>query len=156
MTTHHYEAAVSWSGSTSGGYRGYARDHVGSAASGTTTVELSADPAFRGDPARLNPEQLLVLAAASCQLLSFLSLAAREGIDVVHYEDGARGLMRDSPPGGSPMHIERIDLAPRITVAAGADVDRVLALVERAHRTCYIANSVVSDVVLSPAVAVRS
>jgi organic hydroperoxide reductase OsmC/OhrA len=155
MTTHLYDAAVAWSGSTAGGYRGYSRGHTGSAAPSPATLELSADPAFGGDPAQLNPEQLLVLAAASCQLLSFLALAARERIEVVHYEDDARGLMSDPRPDGSPMHIERIDLSPRITVTPGTEVDRILALVERAHESCYIANSLVSQVAVRAAVEVR-
>jgi organic hydroperoxide reductase OsmC/OhrA len=88
-----------------------------------------------------------VPAAASCQLLSFLALAAREGIDVLHYEDGARGLMSDTAAAhGLPMRIERIDPEPRITVAPGCTDDRVLALVERAHDTCCIANSLVSTI----------
>jgi len=86
---HRYSATCAWSGSTGEGYARYPRAHTGGAAPAAISLDLSADPAFRGDPTRLNPEQLLVLSAASCQLLSFLALAARAGLDVREYEDRA-------------------------------------------------------------------
>lgn len=86
MTTHLYDVALTWTGSTSD-VRTYDRSHQVTA--NGTGVALSADKAFRGDPAKLNPEALLVAAASSCQLLSFLAVAARAGIDVVSYEDDA-------------------------------------------------------------------
>ena len=43
----------------------------------------------KGDPAVLNPEQLLLMAASSCQMLWFLHLAAKARMDVVAYEDEA-------------------------------------------------------------------
>jgi len=50
-----------------------------------------ADSAFRGDSALLNSEQLVVMAASSCRLLSFLSVAAQHHVDIVGYVNAARG-----------------------------------------------------------------
>jgi len=90
-----------------------------------------------------NPEQLVVLAAASCQLLSFLSVAARARLDVVAYEDDAEGVM---PEGDHPVRLTRIVLRPRIVLAAGPTEQRVRHLVDVAHRECYIANSLHTDI----------
>jgi organic hydroperoxide reductase OsmC/OhrA len=90
---HTYRAQCSWSGTTAGGYPVYDRAHRGSAPPADPELSLSADPAFLGDPARLNPEQLVLLAAASCQLLSFLAVAARARLDVRDYRDDATALM---------------------------------------------------------------
>ena len=49
----------------------------------------------KGDPRQLNPEQLLVMAASSCQMLWFLHLAAKARMDVVEYEDAATGADAD-------------------------------------------------------------
>jgi organic hydroperoxide reductase OsmC/OhrA len=115
------------------------------------TLELSSDPAFRGDPALLNPEQLLVMAAASCQLLSFLAVAARARIDVVDYQDDAEGEMLDDDHD-RPVRITRITLRPRITIRAAVDDTRVRHLVDVAHHECFVANSLNTEVVIEPTV----
>jgi organic hydroperoxide reductase OsmC/OhrA len=146
--THRYAARVAWSGSTAEGYGHYTRAHDGSCAPAAQPLALSADPAFKGDPAKLNPEQLLVLAASSCQMLSFLAVAARARIDVVAYEDDAAGVM---PEADMPLRIARIVLRPRITVrGSAAEEDRLRQLADTAHRHCFIANSLTTAIVLEP------
>jgi organic hydroperoxide reductase OsmC/OhrA len=106
----------------------------------------------RGDPAVLNPEQLLLMAASSCQMLWFLHLAAKARIDVVSYEDEATALM---PEDDEPTRITEIALRPRIVVNGDASEERVRKLVETAHDYCYVANSLNSDVTIEPTVARR-
>lgn len=149
MTTHEYCAELEWAGSTGAGHRSYSREHTASLTAGTD-VRLSADAAFRGDAALPNPEQLLVVAASSCQLLSFLGAAAREGLDVVSYRDEASGRM---PADTVPMAITHIELRPVIRVR-DADPERVKELVVQAHEKCYIANSLRSEVHVNPFVEV--
>jgi organic hydroperoxide reductase OsmC/OhrA len=144
---HHYAARVSWSGSTGAGFAAYDRDHDASCPPAAEPLPLSADQAFRGDPERMNPEQLLVLAASSCQLLSFLAVVARARVDVVAYEDDAEGVM---PGDDRPMRITRIVLRPRITVRGDTSEERLRELVDTAHRECFIASSLRSEIVLEP------
>lgn len=148
---HHYRVTCTWSGSTGQGYDAYDRRHRAAAPPADADLELASDPAFLGDPRLLNPEQLLVLAAASCQLLSFLAVAARARLDVLAYEDCAEAVMPESTP---PTRITEITLRPRIAVRAPATEARVRRLVEVAHRECFIANSITSQVVLEPVVEV--
>lgn len=145
--THRYNVRCSWTGSTGAGYDAYDRTHQADAPPAATTLTLASDPTFLGDPACLNPEQLLVLSASSCQLLSFLAVAARARIDVVAYEDDAEGLM---PEDDRPVRLTRITLRPRITVAGDVGEDRLRHLVEVAHRECYIANSLRTELVVEP------
>jgi organic hydroperoxide reductase OsmC/OhrA len=147
MTTHHYQATLDWAGSTGLGYDHYDRTHTTTVAPAAIALDLTADPAFRGDPARLNPEQLLVLAVASCQLLSFLAATARARIDVVAYHDDAEGEMPDDE---RPMRVTRVTLRPRIAVRGDVADERILHLVEVAHRECYIANSITTEIVIEP------
>ena len=150
-TTHRYTARCSWRGSTGEGYERYAREHEATAPPAEAALALSADPHFRGDPERLKPAQLLVLAAASCQLLSFLAVAARGRIDVRAYDDDAEGVMPEDDP---PARITRITLRPRIVVGPGPTEDRVRRLVDLAHRECYIANSLTTAVEVEPAIEI--
>lgn len=159
-TTHTYRATTHWNGSTGAGYERYDRAHEAATEPATQPLTLTSDPAFRGDPSHLNPEQLLVLAASSCQLLSFLAVAARARIDVVAYEDDATGEMPEEP---RPARVTRIVLRPRITIrpAAAADAaaapstrqptrERLHRLVQVAHRECFIANSLTTRIEIEP------
>jgi organic hydroperoxide reductase OsmC/OhrA len=144
---HRYRARCSWTGSTGAGYDAYDRTHRAEAAPAGTELVLSSDPAFLGDPQLLNPEQLLLAAASSCQLLSFLAVAARARIDVVAYEDDAEAVMPEDDP---PVRFTSIVLRPRITVLAGGSggpsAEKVLRLVRLAHEECYVANSLRTEV----------
>lgn len=148
-TTHHYRVTCRWSGTTGGGYEAYAREHQAAAPPAEAGLTLSSDPAFRGDPRHLNPEQLVVLAASSCQLLSFLAVAARARLDVVAYDDDAEGVMPEDDP---PARLTRIVLRPTIHLAGQPSEARVRHLVEVAHRECFIANSLRTEIVVEPTI----
>jgi len=145
--THRYQARCHWQGSTAVGYESYDRAHCGAVPPSLCPIDLSTDPAFRGDPQRCNPEQLLVLAAASCQLLSFLTVAARARIDVRGYDDEAEGIM---PEDTEPVGLSAIRLRPTITIGPGHSRERLAHLVQVAHRECYIANSLTCQVSVEP------
>ena len=144
---HTFTVTCAWTGSTGDGYDAYDRSHRGAAPPAIAALDLTSDPVYRGDPNLLNPEQLLVLAASSCQLLSFLAVAARARIDVVSYTDDADGVMPENP---RPMRITRINLRPQITVRGAATEERVAHLCEVAHKECFIANSVTTEIVVTP------
>lgn len=149
MAEHEYTTTIAWNGSTGGGYRSFSREHTASLTP-MTDLTLSADAAFRGNAELTNPEQLLVVAASSCQMLSFLGAAARAEVDVVSYEDSARGTM---PLGSIPTSITDIELRPVIRVR-GAEREVVESLVHQAHEHCYIANSLRSEVRVIPLIEV--
>jgi organic hydroperoxide reductase OsmC/OhrA len=151
---HLYRTSLGWEGTTGSGYRSYDRTHRVGAPPADAALVLSSDPAFLGDPALLNPEQLLVAAASSCQLLSFLAVAARARLDVVGYRDDAEAVM---PEDDRPVRITRIDLRPEVlladTGAARPTDERLHHLAQVAHRECFIANSLTAEVVVTPTFA---
>jgi organic hydroperoxide reductase OsmC/OhrA len=106
----------------------------------------------KGDPAVLNPEQLLLMAASSCQMLWFLHLAAKARIDVVAYDDKAVALM---PQDVEPVRITEITLRPRISVSGDPSEERIRKLVHSAHEYCFIANSLNSVMSIEPTVERR-
>jgi len=139
-----YEAKVSWEGSTGLGWDHYDRTHLATAPPAEHELTLTTGES-KGDPRHLNPEQLVVMAASSCQMLWFLHLAAKARIDVTSYEDSAEGEM---PEG----RLTKIVLRPRIVVAPGPAEERVKHLAELAHHECNIANSLNSEVLVVPEV----
>jgi len=152
---HQYRCRVRWAGSTGVGYDHYNRDHIAEVLTADgeviapavdgTGLRMSGDAAFGGNGALLNPEQQLVTAAASCQMLSFLAVAARARLDVVDYVDDAVGEMSDADGW-----ITAIWLSPVVTVASDVAEDRLLHWTEVGHRECYIANSVRTDIRVTP------
>ncbi|WP_068266323.1 OsmC family protein [Janibacter limosus] len=145
METHSFTTALTWSGSTAVGHDMYSREHELTMSSYDITA--SSDAAFGGDAQLPNPEQLLVAAASSCQMLSFLAVAARARVDVTGYTDEAVGEM---PEGNRPMWVTRIVLRPQITLGSPAPRAKAERLVEVAHRECFIAQSVRSEIVVEP------
>lgn len=139
---HRYEVIVEWTGNRGTGtsdYRAYGRDHTLRAA-GKPVIEGSSDPAFRGDPSRWNPEDLLVASLAACHKLWYLHLAAVNGIAVTAYTDTASGLMIEEPATGG--RFSEVVLRPVVTVRSGDDAILALRLHADAHAKCFIANSV--------------
>ncbi|WP_114560236.1 OsmC family protein [Desertihabitans aurantiacus] len=138
---HRYAVGVRWTGDRgtgTDGYRSYGRDHVISTG-GRPDLLGSADPTFRGDTDRWNPEQLLLAALAQCHMLSFLHVCVREGVVVTGYTDAAEATMRVHPDGSGEF-VEAV-LRPRVTVAPGSPTD-LDELHHTANGLCFIARSV--------------
>jgi organic hydroperoxide reductase OsmC/OhrA len=151
MATHRYETRLRWTGSTGVGWEDYDREHSVTAPRAEQEVRLTTGES-KGDQTILNPEQLLVMSASSCQMLSFLHVAAKSRIDVVEYEDEATGFM---PDDAKPLRITEVTLRPRIVIEGQADEERVRNLVRIAHDHCFIANSLKSDMTIEPDIEIR-
>jgi organic hydroperoxide reductase OsmC/OhrA len=139
---HTYKVRVIWTGNLGDGTAsagGYSRAHTISA-TGKVDIAGSSDPSFRGDPARWNPEELLLASLSACHKLWYLGLCAQAGIVVLSYEDNAEGEMIEEPGGAG--QFTSVTLRPRITLAAGADEAQAGALHAAAHAMCFIARSV--------------
>jgi organic hydroperoxide reductase OsmC/OhrA len=150
--THEYTAEIRWSGNRGSGtssYRDYDRAHDVSA-EGKPTIAGSSDPAFRGDPARWNPEELLVASLAQCHMLWFLHLAAISGVVVTDYVDRPAGTMLEQDDGAG--QFTRVVLRPAVTVADASMRERSQHLHEDAHAKCYIARSVNFPVLHEPTI----
>src|SRR5437763_13281500 len=143
-----YQARIRWTGSTGLGWDSYDRTHTASAPPAEAEIGMTTGES-KGDPRLNNPEQLVVMAASSCQMLWFLHLAAKARIDVTRYEDHADAEM---PEDEEPVRLTRITLRPRIEVAGDAKDERVIRLAEKAHERCYVANSLNTRVVVEPSV----
>jgi organic hydroperoxide reductase OsmC/OhrA len=150
---HHFAVGLDWTGnrgSGTSGYREYGRDHV-LHTEGKHDIAGSSDRAFFGDTDRWNPEELLVGALAQCHLLSYLHVAASNGIVVVGYTDAATGVMEQTADGGG--HFTSVTLRPVVTIASG-DPALALELHHEASTKCFIASSVNFPVMHEPEIRV--
>ena len=125
---HEYRVTVTWQGNAgtgTSGYRDYGRDHLISA-DGKPDILASADPAFRGDPTRWNPEDLFLASLSACHKLWYLHFCSVSGVIVTAYEDQAEGTMQMDESGGG--RFTEIVLKPRVTIKAGTYPELALEL----------------------------
>jgi organic hydroperoxide reductase OsmC/OhrA len=141
MGTHRYDVSLEWTGNRGAGttgYRDYGRDLV-LRAEGKPELLGSADPTFRGDAGRWNPEELLVAALSQCHLLSYLHVAVSHGLVVTGYRDEPTGTMAQEGIGG---RFTRVLLRPAVTIADPTQVALAASLHREAGEACFIASSV--------------
>jgi organic hydroperoxide reductase OsmC/OhrA len=150
---HTYALTVRWTGNTGAGtesYRSYSRAHE-IRADGKPAVPASADPHFRGDAGRWNPEELLVSSLSQCHMLWYLHLCATHGVVVTDYVDQAGGTMRMDADGRGGAFTEVV-LRPHVTVADASMEERATALHADVPALCFIARSVAFPVRHEPVV----
>jgi organic hydroperoxide reductase OsmC/OhrA len=150
MKQHTYQVHVNWTGNLGEGtktYKSYRRDHT-IETTGKPPILGSSDPAFRGDPSRYNPEDLLVASLSSCHMLWYLHLCAVNHLTVVDYQDHASGVMQEHDDGSG--EFVSVTLKPNIRILPGDDREIALALHAEAHHLCFIARSVNFPVEVTP------
>ncbi len=153
--THEYDVTVTWTGNHGPGtttYTSYGREHEITSL-GAPMIVGTADPAFRGDPARWNPEQLQVAALSQCHMLWYLNLVAAAGVVVTAYEDDAHGVMTQDSSGAG--QFESVTLHPRVTITADSDEKAALRLHGDVPAFCFIARSVNFPVHHRPVVTIE-
>ncbi|MBA8990518.1 organic hydroperoxide reductase OsmC/OhrA [Curtobacterium pusillum] len=156
MTDHSYEVCVRWTGNHgtgTSGYREYGRDHDVLAA-GKADIAGSADPTFRGDRDRWNPEELVVAALAQCHMLSYLHVAVTQGFTVVDYEDRATASLNLNRDGSG--ELTEATLHPVVTILEADRVADAEAAHAMANSLCFIARSVAFPVHHVPRTKVRT
>ena len=148
-----HRATIRWRRETGGfGYEEYDRSHAWEFAGGVR-VEASSAPEFLGRAELPNPEEALVAALSSCHMLTFLAVASRKRLVVDAYEDEAVGVMAKNADGR--LALTRVVLRPRIAWGGERtpDATEIARMHEIAHRECFIANSVRTEVLVEPAEA---
>jgi organic hydroperoxide reductase OsmC/OhrA len=104
-------------------------------------VQVDAAPDWGGDPGNTNPEQALAAALSSCHMMTFLALAAKAKWPVASYYDRAVAHLGKNARG--QMSVTRVDLHPVVRFDTGFSVDaeKLEQMQHRAHRYCFIANT---------------
>ncbi|NGP88960.1 OsmC family protein [Fodinibius halophilus] len=147
---HRYQATIQWqrNGDAFTDNK-YSRKHQW-AFDGGVTIAASASPQVVpepfSDPAVVDPEEAFIASLSSCHMLWFLSIAAQEGYIVDGYSDHAEGKMQKNKKG--KLAVTEVILQPVVTFKQNQHPNRTAHnnLHHRAHRRCFIANSVLTDI----------
>ena len=152
---HIYKAKTDWTGNLGTGtseYRAYSRAHEVSGA-GKNVILASADPVYRGEASRYNPEELVVAAISGCHMLWYLHLCADAGVVVVDYTDEASGTLIESDDGNGKF--SEVTINPRVKITSESDAELAKSLHQKAHEFCFIANSMNFPVKFEPEITVE-
>ncbi|HEV2455175.1 MAG TPA: OsmC family protein [Verrucomicrobiae bacterium] len=143
-------ATIKWTRNSPDFLRGrYSREHTWTFDGGVTVPASSSPavvPAPFSNPACVDPEEAFVASLSSCHMLTFLFLAQKQGFQVDAYEDDAVGIVARGESGA--MWVSTVTLNPKITFS-GAKLPSSTEeekLHEMAHKQCFIANSVKTEV----------
>jgi organic hydroperoxide reductase OsmC/OhrA len=117
---------------------------------GGATVQISSSPHVVAEPfsnpALADPEEIFIAAISSCHMLFFLSMASRRKLVVDSYTDCPLAVLEKDPTGR--VGIQRLTLRPKVSFAdprnPGRDVIR--AIHDQAHASCFLANSVKTEI----------
>jgi len=112
----------------------------------THEVQCDAAPDWGGGLENTNPEQALAAAMSSCHMMTFLALCAKAKWPVASYHDYAEAHLGKNAKG--LMSVTRIDLNPVVRFDTGFSVsaDDMAQMQDRAHRYCFIANTLADSV----------
>ncbi|MGB6153925.1 MAG: OsmC family protein [Pricia sp.] len=143
---HTYKTNLKWTGNQGVGtasYKAFERSYTVSIANKPNLLG-SSDQAFRGDPTKYNPEELLVASLSSCHMLWYLHLCSEAGVIVTDYEDNAIGAMMETANGIG--RFTCVTLRPTVTVSNLSMIEEANVLHKKANALCFIANSVNFDI----------
>ncbi|WP_454765355.1 OsmC family protein [Cupriavidus campinensis] len=136
----------------------YSRKHVlrfdgGAEVPGSASPHVVPLP--MSDASAVDPEEMFIASIASCHMLWFLGLAAKQRFVVDRYVDQASGVMAKNAEGR--MAVTMVTLHPDVTFSGERQPSRedIDHLHHAAHDACFIANSVKSEVRCEPVYPAR-
>ena len=103
-------------------------------------------PDWNGSELNTNPEQALAASLSSCHMMTFLALAAKMNWPVISYKDNAIATLGKNSKG--QMSVTKVELNPKIEFSGSFVVndEEMKKIQDRAHRYCFIANSLGDEV----------
>jgi organic hydroperoxide reductase OsmC/OhrA len=116
-------------------------------AAGKPNIVVGSPPEFKGEPDVWAPEELLVGSLNTCMMLTFLTLAQRQGLTPIGYESAAEGLL-DNVEG--EYHITEVTVRPRVTLKSETELELARKSMESVEAHCFIANSINARITLTP------
>jgi len=144
-----HKVIISWQGRSEGfSYDNYDRTHQWEFEGGIQ-VKASAAPEYLGKSEYVNPEEALAASLSSCQMLTFLAIASLNKYTVESYEDEAVAVLEKNNDG--KMAITKVYLRPKVVFNSNIpDNNKITAMHHKAHSQCFIANSVLTEVIIEP------
>jgi organic hydroperoxide reductase OsmC/OhrA len=117
----------------------FSRNHTVTIKGKGEPLKLSSAKIFKGDDTLYNPEDLLLSALSSCHMMSYFYVCSQKGVELLSYEDKAKGFLEVDKHGKG--QFIKVVLNLEIVVSHREMVALAESLHEQASELCFIANS---------------
>lgn len=140
---HYYEVNVNWQNDRKG---------IMDSPVLADKLEVATPPEFnKGMPNIWSPEHLLVAAANSCLMTTFLAIA--ENFKLEYHSFKSNGVGKLEKVDGKFM-ISEITLKPVIEISDLAEQEKALRVLNKSEAACLISNSIKAKIIFEPTVNV--
>lgn len=142
---YHFEVLTEWKN----GVLENPKSHI-SKTTGKADLYISAAKEFKGEKDKHNPEDLLLSALSSCHMMSYFYVCHKNNIEIIDYRDQSIGTLelKEDSSGG----FTEVTLQPMITLKDASQKELAMQLHEKAHKLCFIANSVNFPIKIIPSI----
>lgn len=143
-----HKATLHWKKTTADfSYKTFDRTHTVKFPGGTE-IQATSAPEYLGKKEYVNPEEALTFSLSSCHLLTFLAIASMSNYIVEEYEDEATSILEKNAHG--KLAITKVYLKPKVKFGGEniPDSEKLKKLHEKAHKECFIANSVLCEIIV--------
>jgi len=121
---------------------------------GKPSLPVTSPPEFKGQGGIWTPEDLFVAAVEVCLMLTFIGIAEKAALRVASYESDAEGSLAWDAEQSSYRFVS-VTVRPRVVVYDETSMTKARDVLDRAHRTCLVANSLRCEVRLDPTVTLH-
>lgn len=140
--TYKYDSALRWT-----------EAHKGILSSkGFPDIDIACPPEWGGHEGFWTPEHLMVAAVEVCIMTTFLSIAERRDISIVSYSSRSAG---SAQIVNKMFRFSEISVFPKIVLCAGENIAQAKAVIDKAHKTCMVSNSLSTPVFVNPEILVQ-
>lgn len=147
-----HKVTITWkSDSEDFSYKNYDRSHEWHFEGGKV-VKASSAVQYLGKKDLVNPEEALAASISSCHMLSFLAIASRKRWVVRSYTDKAVAILEKNDK--EKLAVTKTYLHPEV-IFSGENLptkEEILKMHKMAHEECFIANSVLTEIIVDPVV----
>ena len=110
-------------------------------------MEVGSPPEFKGTPDVWCPEEMLVGAVNTCIMLTFLAYAQNRKLELAGYESRAEARVEHRD---GKYRVTHITLHPVVALKAEDQIPVAEQIFKSAKEDCFISNSVIATVDLTP------
>jgi len=140
--SHTFKGSVKWTG-------GRTWDFAGES---SPMIHGSSPVRFRGEEGKLTPEDLLLASVNTCIISTFSAYLARKDFEPIGYTSEVEGLLEHTDHSG--FIFTKIKVKVYVTVGTEEEKAQVIEMLEKAHKDCWMSNSLKSETTLETEVIV--